>query len=91
MLLRSYIPCLAQADMDAGSCLYTSTPDGEFILGMLPQHDRVALAALAGHGFKFAPVLGEILADVFMGKQPGFDIDMFSLRRFNELDPLKKS
>ncbi len=81
LLLRSYIPCLAHADMDTGSCLYTSTPDGEFMLGMLPQHDRVALAALAGHGFKFAPVLGEILADVLMDKQPGFDIDIFSLNR----------
>jgi sarcosine oxidase len=88
LLLRSYIPCLVHADMVAGSCLYTSTPDGEFALGMLPQHHRVALAALAGHGFKFAPVLGEILADVLLGNPPEFDIDMFSLNRFEEMKPV---
>jgi glycine/D-amino acid oxidase-like deaminating enzyme len=64
------------------------TPDEEFILGMLPQCHRVALAALAGHGFKFAPVLGGILADVLLGNPPGFDIDMFSLNRFEETKPV---
>jgi sarcosine oxidase len=87
LLLRPYIPCLAHADMDAGSCLYTTTPDGEFFLGMLPQNHRVALAALAGHGFKFAPVLGEILANVLMGNPPEFNIDMFALNRFEETKP----
>ncbi len=86
-LLRSYIPCLAHAEIAVSSCLYTSTPDGDFILGLLPQHERVALAALAGHGFKFAPVLGDILADVLLGNQPEFDIDMFSMNRFRKSTP----
>jgi len=79
---------IAHADMVAESCLYTSTPDGEFVLGMLPQSRRVALAALAGHGFKFAPVLGEILADVLLGNPPEFNIDMFTLNRFEETKPV---
>jgi glycine/D-amino acid oxidase-like deaminating enzyme len=41
------------------------TPDGHFLVGPHPRHPQVALAAgLSGHGFKFAPVLGEILADL---------------------------
>jgi len=44
--------------------------------------------ALAGHGFKFAPVLGEILADVLLGKQPEFDMDMFSMNRFCKTTPV---
>jgi sarcosine oxidase len=87
-LLRTYIPCLAHAEIRVDSCLYTSTPDDDFILGLLPQHERVALAALAGHGFKFAPVLGEILADVLVGNQPEFDIELFSMNRFRKKTPV---
>ena len=58
-------------------------PDGEFSLGALPDHDNVFIAALAGHGFKFAPVLGEILADMLEGNAPAYDVTMFSPSRFN--------
>jgi glycine/D-amino acid oxidase-like deaminating enzyme len=41
------------------------TPDGQFLLGRHPRHPQVVVSAgLSGHGFKFAPVLGEILADL---------------------------
>jgi sarcosine oxidase len=63
-------------------CMYTLTPDGEFSLGALPEHDNVFIAALAGHGFKFAPVLGEILADMLEGNAPAYDVTMFSPSRF---------
>jgi sarcosine oxidase len=44
-------------------CLYTLTPDRHFLIDTLD--DRVAFAAgFSGHGFKFAPVVGEILADL---------------------------
>jgi glycine/D-amino acid oxidase-like deaminating enzyme len=38
--------------------------------------------ALAGHGFKFAPVLGEILADLMIDISPAVDIELFSPNRF---------
>jgi glycine/D-amino acid oxidase-like deaminating enzyme len=44
----------------------------------------VAAAALAGHGFKFAPVIGEILADMLQGRTPAFETAMFSPRRFGD-------
>jgi sarcosine oxidase len=45
--------------------MYTMTPDGHFLVGVHPRHERVALAAgFSGHGFKFASVMGEILADL---------------------------
>jgi len=42
----------------------------------------VYAVALAGHGFKFAPVLGEILADLMTDQSPDVDIKMFSPDRF---------
>ena len=46
-------------------CLYTNTEDGNFIIDHHPEHSNVVFAAgFSGHGFKFAPVIGEILADL---------------------------
>ena len=81
--LKKYLPALASRDTRSDVCLYTLTPDGEFALGPLPGHVNVFAAALAGHGFKFAPVLGEMLADMLAGQPPAFDVDRFSLRRFD--------
>ncbi|CAB1077359.1 hypothetical protein D1AOALGA4SA_5148 [Olavius algarvensis Delta 1 endosymbiont] len=52
-------------------------------MGTLPDHDNVLIAALAGHGFKFAPVLGEILADMLEGNESAYDVAMFSPSRFS--------
>jgi len=49
----------------ARTCLYTMTPDGHFIVDQHPQYEQVLFGAgFSGHGFKFAPVMGEILADL---------------------------
>jgi len=46
------------------ACFYTMTPDGHAVVGLHPDHPQVAVAAgFSGHGFKFAPVIGEALAD----------------------------
>jgi len=58
------------------------TPDDHFLLGPLPENEHVFSVALAGHGFKFAPLLGEILADMIEGLPPAFDLDFFSPHRF---------
>jgi uncharacterized membrane protein YeaQ/YmgE (transglycosylase-associated protein family) len=41
---------------------YTLTPDDPFVLGPVPHNKTIFAVALTAHGFKFAPVLGEILA-----------------------------
>jgi sarcosine oxidase len=64
-------------------CMYTMTPDGDFYLGRRPGSRHVFGVALAGHGFKFAPVLGEILADVLTGVASEIDIGLFSPDRFD--------
>ncbi|MFN0305301.1 MAG: N-methyl-L-tryptophan oxidase [Burkholderiales bacterium] len=63
-------------------CLYTNTPDIHFALDYLPDEpDVVVASACSGHGFKFAPVVGEIIADLVEGKRPAFDLSMFGARR----------
>jgi sarcosine oxidase len=64
-------------------CFYTNTPDDHFILDWHPQHDRVFLvSACSGHGFKFAPAIGELVADEIAGRTPFTDLAPFRLSRF---------
>jgi len=81
---NSHIPALDLDDARVDKCFYSMTADGDFIIDWLPHHDRVAIVALAGHGFKFAPVLGLMLADLLQDHRSEFDLNMFSLSRFSE-------
>lgn len=49
------------------TCLYTLTPDRDFIIDTLPEHPDVAVAVGAGHAFKFASVIGRTLSDLVTG------------------------
>jgi sarcosine oxidase/L-pipecolate oxidase len=50
-------------------CLYTDVFDGDFVIDRLPGDERVVLATGgSGHAFKFAPLLGELVADRVEGK-----------------------
>ncbi len=64
-------------------CMYTMTPDEDFVIDRHPQWDRVAIAAgFSGHGFKFAPVVGEYLAtlvtDTSAAVRPEFALSRFA-------------
>lgn len=71
------------------SCLYTNTPDEDFIIDHLPGFQgRVAFACgFSGHGFKFASAVGEILADLCMDGKSELPIDFLSLKRFDSYVP----
>ena len=49
-------------------CLYTLTPDRDFVLGPIPGSDRVHVALGAAHAFKFAPTIGRMMADMVLGR-----------------------
>lgn len=64
-------------------CMYTMTPDEDFIIDRHPQHGNVCMAAgFSGHGFKFAPMVGEHLADLATSNSAEA-IPMFQIARFN--------
>jgi sarcosine oxidase len=63
-------------------CFYTMTPDCQFIVDHHPASERVAFAAgLSGHGFKFSPVLGEILVDLVLTGETTLDIEFLGRTR----------
>jgi sarcosine oxidase len=64
-------------------CLYTNSPDGHFIVDRHPIHENVSVACgFSGHGFKFAPVIGEALADMAMDGKTRLPIGFLGLGRF---------
>ena len=64
-VLRRQLPGVDGPALRHAACMYTMTPDAHFLVDRHPAHPQVWLAAgLSGHGFKFAPVLGELLADL---------------------------
>ena len=75
---------LPQADRGvhlAKTCLYTLTPDRDFILDRLPGSERVFVAVGAGHAFKFASVLGSTLVDLALDGVTDQDISSFMADR----------
>jgi len=63
-------------------CMYTNTPDEDFIIDFHPQHPRIIIASpCSGHGFKFSPVIGRILTDLAIKAQTDFDLTPFSINR----------
>lgn len=81
--LREYLPALDGPCRRASVCIYTLTPDRHFLIDLHPDHANVALAAgFSGHGFKFAPVVGEILADLAEKGRTDLPIGMFGIGRF---------
>lgn len=75
-------PHLTGPVVQAKTCLYTVTPDEHFVIGTHPEHAQVSLACgFSGHGFKFVPVVGDILADLAIGGRTAHPIALFDPRR----------
>ena len=65
------------------TCRYTNTPDQHIVIGAHPQHPQVVIASpCSGHGFKFATVIGEILADLALDGVTRHPIGLFDIGRF---------
>ena len=80
--LEDHLPGMVGPDLLTKTCIYTLTPDRDFVLDRLPDHPGVSLALGCGHGFKFASVVGRILAELAIdgatpsaGEIEGFRVD----------------
>jgi sarcosine oxidase len=84
-VLAGRLPSLASGGLvQTVTCLYTLTPDHHFVVGRHPAHRQVTIASpCSGHGFKFATVIGEIVADLAMDGETRHDIDLFRPARFS--------
>ena len=80
---RRYFPQAAGPTLGLKTCLFTNSPDGHFILDILPGLPQVSVAAgFSGHGFKYCSVVGEIMADLAQHGETPHDLSMFRLARF---------
>ena len=81
--MEEWMPGAAAKFREATPCMYSLTLDGNFVIDRHPQHPNVVLCGgFSGHGFKFAPVIGEIAADLALDGQSRHRIDFLSLKRF---------
>lgn len=81
-LLRQYVPCADGALVSSAVCMYTNTTDEHFVLDRHPADQRILIVSpCSGHGFKFSPVIGEIVAGLITGKPAQFDLSLFRLDR----------
>jgi glycine/D-amino acid oxidase-like deaminating enzyme len=69
---------------ESGVCIFTNTPDHDFIIDFHPQHRHVLISSpCSGHGFKFASAIGELQANLIAGDKPRIDLSPFSATRWS--------
>lgn len=79
---EEWMPGAAASFHSAKVCPYTLTPDGHFVVDRHPEHPGVILCGgFSGHGFKFAPVIGEIAADLALDGGTRHEIGFLSAGR----------
>jgi sarcosine oxidase len=81
----TYLRGVSQRIAKTAVCMYTNTPDGDFVIDLHPKDPRVVvISACSGHGFKFAPVIGDIAADLACDRTTSRDISHFAIARFEK-------
>jgi sarcosine oxidase len=81
--MEQWMPGGAAIFREAKPCMYSLTPDSNFVIDRHPRHANMILCGgFSGHGFKFAPVIGEIAADLALDGGSRHQIDFLSLKRF---------
>jgi sarcosine oxidase len=84
-LLDRLMPDLNGRCLASTVCLYTNTPDEDFIIDAHPAHPQVLIVSpCSGHGFKFSSAIGEIVTDLVTEGESAFDLTPFRLARFQQ-------
>ncbi|KAB0570283.1 N-methyl-L-tryptophan oxidase [Pseudomonas palleroniana] len=82
--VEALFPKLERSPIKEKNCFYTMSPDESFLIGKSEALKSTYFAsACSGHGFKFAPAIGDALANVAVGQQPFVSLSSFSAHRFN--------
>lgn len=80
--VRAFFPAADGPTLRLAACLFTNTPDEHFVLDTLPGHPEVVVASpCSGHGYKFASVIGEVLAELATTGRSRMDLSLFNIRR----------
>jgi sarcosine oxidase len=85
--VRVRMPALDGEVLRAKTCMYTMTPDENFVIGRHPGVSNCTVACgFSGHGFKFASVVGEVLSDLAMKGETKLLVGIFDPGRFEDSD-----
>ncbi|XP_063811978.1 peroxisomal sarcosine oxidase isoform X1 [Pseudophryne corroboree] len=81
--ISEYLPGLHPEPAVIEQCMYTNTPDNNFILDHHPLYKNIIIGSgFSGHGFKLSPLVGKILSELALGKQHSYDLKPFQITRF---------
>ena len=81
--IRGRLPGLSNQCDAAVSCLYTTTPDANFVIDYLPGNDQIIVASpCSGHGFKHSAAIGEVISELILAGKSKIDISSFTMKRF---------
>ena len=84
--VKGRLPGISDRCGTAASCLYTTTPDSNFVIDVHPDNDRIMIASpCSGHGFKHSAAIGEALAEQVIDGKSKIDISSFRMKRFKDL------
>ena len=89
--LSDFIPSMLGPELYTKTCLYDMPPDRNFILDFLPGEPNILVADGAGHGFKFASLIGKIMTDLALEGKTPYDLSQFSFDRPALSDPAFKA
>jgi sarcosine oxidase len=82
--IQGRLPGVSDQCETAVTCLYTTTPDSNFVIDFHPDTDRIVIASpCSGHGFKHSAAIGEVLAELAVDGVSKIDISSFSIERLN--------
>jgi sarcosine oxidase len=79
--LTTYIPGMLGPIIYTRTCLYTLTPDRDFVIDAVPGHPAVTVGIGGGHGYKFASLIGQILSELAIDGRTERDIEPFRMDR----------
>jgi len=80
--LEEYIPLANGKLIDSRVCVYTNTPDFDFIIDFYPNDENIIICSpCSGHGFKFTPAIGEICSEFVINNGTNYDLSEFSIKR----------
>jgi sarcosine oxidase len=79
--MRERLPSGFGPPLEQRSCLYTMTPDGDFVVDLIPGHERAAVVLGSAHAFKFASVLGRSLVELVFDGKAESDVSTWTLDR----------
>ena len=85
--LETIMPDSGFSYVEGSTCMYTVTPDRDFLIGSHPRNPNVLVGAgFSGHGFKFSTLVGKILAELAADGATDYPIERFRLDRFDRAD-----